>query len=184
MTTKPRSKTKTKSAVTTKKVTTATKRAVKRERMVMIDPSPSAPVAAEPVVAAKAPVAVKPVVASAKTPVAVKPVVAASLLAAKAPVATPVLAKATVAAKAPVAAPALAAKTPVTVPVLAAAKTSVVETAPVRTISRAELEELVRLEAFRLAQRRQFRGGSQVQDWFAAENLVKTQLAARGFAVH
>ncbi len=181
MTTKPRSKTK--SAVTTKKVTTATKRAVKRERMVMIDPSPSAPVAAEPVVAAKAPVAVKPVVASAKTPVAVKPVVAASLLAAKAPVATPVLAKATVAAKAPVAAPALAAKTPVTVPVLAAAKTSVVETA-VRTISRAELEELVRLEAFRLAQRRQFRGGSQVQDWFAAENLVKTQLAARGFAVH
>ena len=55
--------------------------------------------------------------------------------------------------------------------------------APARTISTGELEQLVRQEAFNLAKRRQFRGGSQVKDWFAAEATVKAQLSARGIAL-
>ena len=52
-----------------------------------------------------------------------------------------------------------------------------------RTISRTDLEQLVRREAFKRAQLRQFRGGSPTQDWFAAEASVKAQLSARGFSL-
>lgn len=46
-----------------------------------------------------------------------------------------------------------------------------------------EVEQLVRQEAFRLAQRRHFRDGTPEQDWFAAEAAVKAQLQARGITL-
>jgi hypothetical protein len=39
---------------------------------------------------------------------------------------------------------------------------------------------MVRRTAYRLAQRRQFRGGSPSQDWFTAEAAVKADLQSRG----
>jgi hypothetical protein len=52
-----------------------------------------------------------------------------------------------------------------------------------RSLPHHELEQLVRQEAFRLAQRRHFRDGTPEQDWFAAEATVKAQLTARGYTL-
>lgn len=82
-----------------------------------------------------------------------------------------------------VAAVAQVAPTKAELPVAAAASVSESQTSPSAFMSHAELERLVRREAFRLAQRRQFRQGSPVQDWFAAETAVKAQLAAQGIVV-
>ncbi len=43
-----------------------------------------------------------------------------------------------------------------------------------------QIEQLVRREAYRLAEARNFRGGSPVEDWLTAEMMVKSQLHARG----
>ncbi|MFT3712793.1 MAG: DUF2934 domain-containing protein [Archangium sp.] len=119
MTTKPRAEksAKTKRAVAAKaKLTTGAKRAVKRVRVQMVKPTPSAPT-----------------------------------------------------------------HTVVTRDEMSALETvAVVETKQVVTIERAELELMIRREAFKRAQARQFRGGSPANDWFAAEAAVKAELSSRG----
>lgn len=47
-------------------------------------------------------------------------------------------------------------------------------------IARHDLELMIRREAFKRAQARQFRGGSPAQDWFAAEASVKAELHSKG----
>jgi len=54
---------------------------------------------------------------------------------------------------------------------------------PERRIARADFELMVRRTAYQLAQRRQFRGGSPAQDWFAAEAAVKADLQSRGISL-
>ena len=49
-----------------------------------------------------------------------------------------------------------------------------------RQVTRAELTELVRREAYRLATRRNFMNGSPFQDWVNAEAAVRAQLEAQG----
>lgn len=122
MTTKPRAEksAKTKRAVAAKaKLTTGAKRAVKRVRVQMVKPSPSAPTHT---------------------------------------VAMPKLDAAE----------------------MNALETVAVETKPVARIERGELELMIRREAFKRAQARQFRGGSPANDWFAAEAAVKAELSSRG----
>jgi hypothetical protein len=67
-------------------------------------------------------------------------------------------------------------------PVLSSGAMSETATAsePARRIGRADFELMVRRTAYRLAQRRQFRGGSPSQDWFTAEAAVKADLQSRG----
>mgnify|MGYP000213890395 CR=1 FL=1 len=60
-----------------------------------------------------------------------------------------------------------------------ALETVAVETKPVARIERGELELMIRREAFKRAQARQFRGGSPANDWFAAEAAVKAEGADR-----
>jgi hypothetical protein len=55
--------------------------------------------------------------------------------------------------------------------------------APAKTITRGELERRVREEAYRRAAARNFRNGSPVADWLAAERAVLGQLSADGVTV-
>jgi hypothetical protein len=131
MTTKPRAEksvSKTKRAVAAKsKLTTGAKRAVKRVRVQMVKPSPSAPTHT----------------------VAMPKVDAAEMTALE----TTAVVEATPAA---------------------------VEARAVVTIERTELDLMIRREAFKRAQARQFRGGTPANDWFAAEAAVKAELQSRG----
>ncbi|MBL8958172.1 MAG: DUF2934 domain-containing protein [Myxococcaceae bacterium] len=54
------------------------------------------------------------------------------------------------------------------------------EAATPRLVTRAELTELVRREAYRLATHRNFQNGSPFQDWVNAEAAVRAQLDAQG----
>ena len=57
------------------------------------------------------------------------------------------------------------------------------DAAPKKGITREELEQLVRTEAYRRAEARNFRNGSPVQDWLSAEAAVAARLAAEGRAL-
>lgn len=51
---------------------------------------------------------------------------------------------------------------------------------PARTLSRDELEGIIRREAYMRAQQRGFRNGSPVEDWITAESEVRARLIAEG----
>ncbi len=51
---------------------------------------------------------------------------------------------------------------------------------PARTLSRDELEAIIRREAYMRAQQRGFRNGSPLEDWVAAESEVRAKLTAEG----
>jgi hypothetical protein len=93
------------------------------------------------------------------------------------------------AAKAPVkaAAPKAVEKKPAEKPAPKAETKAAPAAAPapvkVKTVSRGELDKLVREEAYRRAAARNFRNGSPVADWLAAEKQVLGQLAANGVTV-
>jgi len=160
-----------KAVATSTKVTSGAKRAVQRERVQMVKPSPSAPMPA-PVFDAPAPVAETMETGMSgemkTTPVAMKSV-SSDLNGAMATTPSspqPVLSSVASGAMQPL---------------------SMSETAtasePERRIGRADFELMVRRTAYRLAQRRQFRGGSPSQDWFAAEAAVKADLQSRGISL-
>lgn len=100
--------------------------------------------------------------------------------AAAAPAPAPAAAAAT--AKAPAKAAATAA--PKAAEKAPAEKPAAAKAAPAKkTVSRGELDKLIREEAYRLATARNFRNGSPVADWLAAEKQVLGKLSADGVAV-
>jgi hypothetical protein len=164
-----------KAVATSTKVTSGAKRAVKRERVQMVKPTPSAPMPA-PVFDAPAPVAETMKTGMSgemkTTPVtngAMKLVSEDTNVAMKTKsVSNDMNAMAT---------------TPSSLqPVLSSGAMSETATAsePARRIGRADFELMVRRTAYRLAQRRQFRGGSPSQDRFTPEAAVKADLQSRG----